>query len=119
MAERLINAGFNTLIGISIVFAVLILISFIISLFKYIPAIMGFFSKIKKAIAGLFKRNKKNSAIISIEAVDKTIEQIVHKEEHSNDLELVAVITAAICAATGQSADSFIVRSVRKVGRKG
>ncbi len=110
MAEKLINAGLNTVIGLSVVFGVLILISFIISLFKYIPKIQGYFAD---------RKNKKSAKSEKAELMEKAIEQIVKKEEMSNDLELVAVITAAICAATNQSSDSFVVRSVRKVGRKG
>lgn len=105
LGAKLKNAGFNTIIGLATVFFVLILISFIISLFKYIPRIQNYFEE---------KKKKKSES-----SVDKTIEQIVQKEELSNDLELVAVITAAICAATDRSADSFVVRSVKKVRRKG
>ena len=32
--------------------------------------------------------------------------------------ELVAAITAAICAYTGSSSDGFVVRSIRKINRK-
>ena len=39
-------------------------------------------------------------------------------ENVQDDLELVAVISAAIAAATGTSADGFVVRSVRKVNRR-
>lgn len=121
MAERLINAGLNTLIGISIVFLVLILISFVISLFKYIPKIQSFFEKLKakRQAKKAAKKAGKSGKSENVELMDKTIEQIIQKEELCNDLELVAVITAAIQAATNQSASSFVVRSVRKVGRKG
>ena len=36
----------------------------------------------------------------------------------ANDTELIAVITAAICASTGASSDSFVVRSIKKVKRR-
>ncbi len=111
MAEKLINAGFNTLIGLTVVFLVLILISFIISMFKYISVIEKYFADRKQR-----KELSKNK---SEESVNKTIEQIVIKEELSNDLELVAVITAAISAATNHNSDSFVVRSVKKVSMKG
>ena len=32
--------------------------------------------------------------------------------------ELVAAITAAICAYTGSSSDGFVVRSIRKINRR-
>ena len=35
----------------------------------------------------------------------------------TDDLELVAVIAAAIAASTGASPDGFVVRSIRKVKR--
>ncbi len=36
------------------------------------------------------------------------------EEELVDDLELVAVITAAIAAATGSSADGLVVRSIKR-----
>ena len=122
MAERLLHAGMNTLVGLAVVFSVLILIAWIISLFKYTVYLEKFLAdrKAKKAEKKRKKQEAKNGVkTISEESVDKTIEQIVQKEELSNDLELVAVIMAAIHAATGQSLDSFVVRSIKKVGRKG
>lgn len=122
MAERLLHAGLNTLVGLTVVFAVLILIAWIISLLKYTVYLEKFFAERKKRkeekkkLKALKKQGEKAQIV---ESVDKTIEQIVKKEELSNDLELVAVITAAICAATGQSSDSFVVRSVKKVGMRG
>ena len=104
LGERMQNALFNALIGISSVFIVLMLISFIIYLFKYIP-------KIKE----LFTKGDKNSPSAVLE---KTIAEIEGKEELVDDMELVAVITAAICAATGTTSDSFVVRSIKKADRK-
>lgn len=95
------NAALNTLMGICIVVLMLTLISFIISLFKYIP-------KLKD------KLSKKKEFVIEDKAEDKIVEQIIEKEELSDDTELVAVITAAICAAANASGDSFVVRSIRK-----
>ena len=48
--------------------------------------------------------------------MDNTIAQIVQKEEEElvDDLELAAVIAAAVAAYTGTSADGFVVRSIRK-----
>ena len=50
--------------------------------------------------------------------LEKTIAQNEEKEELVDDTELVAVITAAICAATGARSDSFVVRSIKKADRK-
>lgn len=104
LGERMKDAMFNAIVGIVSVFLVLILISFIIYLFKYIP-------KIKE----LFTKGDTNSPSAVLE---KTIAQIEEKEELVDDTELVAVITAAICAATGTSSDSFVVRSIKKADRK-
>lgn len=108
LGDSLVKAGMNTLIGVITVFLVLILISFIISLFGFIP-------KIQAKMA-----NRKNKEVKE-ESIDNTIAQIVEKEEIdvTDDLELVAVIAAAIAASEGAaSADGFVVRSVRKVNRR-
>ena len=99
------DAGINTVICLAVVFAVLIFISFLISLFKYIP----------KLEAALSKKDKKTEIIEN--AVVNTVSQIEVKEEEeelSDDLELVAVITAAIAASAGTSTDGFVVRSIRR-----
>ena len=110
MADKLKDAGINTLICIAVVFTVLIFIALIISLFKYI-------NKAETAIAAR-KSRKESDKNIAETAIDNTISQITAKEEEElNDLELVAVIAAAIAAATGSSTDDFVVRSIRKVRR--
>lgn len=98
-------AGINTLICLLMVFAVLIFISFLISLFKYIP-------KIEAALA----KKKENKSELATSAVSNAVSQIEAKEEEElvDDLELVAVITAAIAASTGTSTDGFVVRSIRR-----
>ena len=99
------DAGINTVICLAVVFAVLIFISFLISLFKYIP----------KLEAALSKNDKKTE--LAENAVVNTVSQIEVKEEEeelSDDLELVAVITAAIAASAGTSTDGFVVRSIRR-----
>lgn len=103
--EKMGKAGMNTLIGMGTVFIVLIGMSFIISLFKYIGA------------AGSKKKETKKTD--GATAVDNTIAQIVEKEEAAmDDLELVAVITAAIAASEGTSSDGLVVRSIRKVNKQ-
>lgn len=98
-SENMGKAGLNTLLGMGTVFAVLILISFIISAFNLIPKIQG-----------MFKKDKTPAST----AVDSTIAQIIEKEELSDDLELVAVISAAIASYEGTSSDGFVVRSIRR-----
>ena len=105
-AENMEKAGLNTLLGMGTVFAVLILISLIIGCFGLIPKMQNMF-------------NKKSKAEEKAEAVDNTIAQIIEKEELSDDLELVAVIAAAIAASEGAaSTDGFVVRSIKRAGNK-
>ncbi len=105
--ENMKKAGLNTLLGMGTVFCVLILISFIISAFGLIS----------KAQAKLGKKNK--AVETKTAALDNTIAQIAKKEELSDDLELVAVIAAAIAASEGAaSTDGFVVRSIRRAGNK-
>ncbi len=106
LGEKMTNAALNTLLGMGTVFAVLILISLIISLFAFIPKIQAAFSK----------KDKKSE---TEKSVDNTIAQIIEAEE-ADDTELIAVISAAIAAyeaANGGSADGVVIRSVRKVNR--
>ncbi len=102
--ELMTNAALNTVIGMGTVFVVLILISLIISAFVFIPKIQAAFAKKEEKVEEVKK-----------EAVDNTIAQIVETEELSDDLELVAVIAAAIAASEGAaSTDGFVVRSIRR-----
>jgi sodium pump decarboxylase gamma subunit len=103
--ELMKKAALNTLLGMGTVFAVLILISLLISCFSLLP-------KLQKKMA---KKPETKS-----EPVDKAINQIIEKEEASeeNDLELAAVIAAAVAAYVGSgSADGYVVRSIRRRNR--
>jgi len=103
-AEKLENAGLNTLLGMGMAFAVLIIISLIISLFPI--------------FIGGNKKKKVNDKELAKEAMDNTISQIEEKEDLVGDAELVAVIAAAIAAYEGSaSTDGFQVRSIRKVNK--
>jgi sodium pump decarboxylase gamma subunit len=107
MGDAMTKAALNTIIGMGTVFIVLILISFIIALFGFIPKIQAKMAE---------RKNKKEEI-----GIDNTISQIVEKEEVdvTDDYELVAVIAAAIAASEGAaSTDGFVVRSVRKVNRR-
>ena len=107
MKDMMVKAALNTLIGMGTVFVVLILISMIISLFGFIPKIQAKFSKKDK--------EEKASGIEQPVVTTITQEEVV---EETDDLELVAVIAAAIAASEGAaSADGFVVRSIRKVRR--
>ena len=100
-SETIVKALENTVMGISIVFCMLLLISFIISLLKLVNKI------------GAKKTPEKAPAV---PAADTT------EAEETDDTELVAVITAAIYAyeqAMGNDvpADGLVVRSIRKVNK--
>lgn len=107
--EKMGKAGLNTLMGMGTVFVVLILISLIISCFGLIP-------KVQAAFAGKNAKAEEEKK----EAVDNAISQIEEREEElADDLELVAVISAAIAASEGAAGtDGFVVRSVRRIGRR-
>ena len=110
VGENMERAALNTLLGMGTVFAVLILIMFIISSFSLI-------SKFEKASAN----RKEKKAAKKADAVDNTIAQIIEKEETelADDLELVAVISAAIAAYEGSaSTDGFVVRSIKKSNKR-
>lgn len=99
--EKMEKAALNTLLGMGSVFVILILICILISLFSFIPKLM----------------NRPKKANTSEQSMDNAIAQIVENEEENltDDLELVAVIAAAIAASEGASStDGFVVRSIRK-----
>ena len=98
--EKMATAGMNTLMGMGTVFIVLILISLIIYCFKVIPYLQD-----KIANRGADKAEK-------VEAVAET--PASEPQQLTDDLELVAVISAAIAASTGTSTDSFVVRSIHR-----
>lgn len=105
--ENMKKAGLNTLLGMGTVFAVLILISFIISAFGFIPKIQAKFSK------------KNNEVAVKPAAAVSPAPAAVPEEDLTDDLELVAVIAAAIAASEGASStDGFVVRSIRRAGNK-
>lgn len=105
--DKMAKAGMNTLLGMGSVFAVLILIMYIIEAFKFIPKIQAVFSK-KKEVAPAPKEVPAQTAPVAEEVV-----------EEADDLELVAVIAAAIAAYEGQtSTDGFVVRSIKKSRRR-
>lgn len=110
MSDSMAKAGMNTLLGMGSVFAVLILISLIISSFGLISK---FQNRADKNAAA--KVAPKSETATSIE---KTVAQIAQQEESvavADDTELIAVIAAAIAASQGQtSTDGFVVRSIKR-----
>jgi sodium pump decarboxylase gamma subunit len=80
--------------GMSIVFIVLILIAFIIWLFKFID-------------------QPKKKEVVVPESIPT---QVTIEEDETDDLELVAVISAAIAASLNTTTDKLQVKSFRKIG---
>ena len=104
LAANMQRAGMNTLMGIGIVFLMLVFLSFVIGLFKYIEKFRNVGKK-KAAEEAPKAEEAPAPAIAQSEAAD---------EDFADDLELVAVISAAIAAYENTSGDSFVVRSIKK-----
>lgn len=99
MGEKMAKAGMNTLMGMGTVFVVLILISLIIYCFRFISAAE------KKA-----PENRAPEQKVPVAAAPPAIPE----EDFTDDLELAAVIAAAVAASEGVPADAFVVRSIRR-----
>ena len=116
MGEILSKAGLNTVLGMGTVFVVLILISVIISLMKYIPKLQEAFTK--KNTAQAAQAAAPETTVSAVQSTVPVTETAVPEEETADDGELVAVITAAIAAAEAEAeeipADGFVVRSIRR-----
>ena len=94
--EKMAQAGRNTLIGLITVFVILLLLSLVISCFKFIAP------------------KKKDKAAPKTEFVNKTVPK---KTSSADDEELTAVIIAAICAAQGSDyvPGQYRLKSIRRV----
>ena len=104
--EILQKAGLNTIIGMGTVFVILIFISLVIALLPKFTGMIENFGKKKEAPAVPAAAPK------AAPAAPAAVE-----EELVDDLELVAVISAAIAAYTGTSSDGFVVRSIKRSDR--
>ena len=101
--EILQKAGLNTIIGMGTVFVILIFISLVIALLPKFTGMIENFGKKKETPAAPAAAPK------AAPAAPAAVE-----EELVDDLELVAVISAAIAAYTGTSSDGFVVRSIKR-----
>lgn len=116
MGEKMSKAAMNTLMGMGTVFIVLIFIAFVIGQFEKI-------NKASVAIANWWENRKnKNSVTESEEASQTESVPVVAPIAVANpmdDSQLVAVITAAVVAASTATGgtDKLIVRSIRKAKR--
>lgn len=104
LPEALVNTG----IGMGTVFVVLILISFIIYLFKFIPKLMN-------------REKKAEERPAPVPAAPAKREKTVVKEtKKSDDGQIIAVIAAAVAAQMTEetgvpvAADGLVIRSIKK-----
>jgi len=105
--EKMTKAGMNTLMGMGVVFVVLIFISWVIGMFKYISV---FEAKMKA------KNAPAPAAPAPAAAPAPVAAPVVEEEEYVDDTELISVIAAAIAASEGKtSANGLVVRSIKRV----
>ena len=115
MGEMLQQAGLNTLLGMGTTFAVLILLSLIIAAFGKV-----FTSWDKKKI----EKEEQQKASAAAEApAPARVSQGSLAAQSSDDDALIAVIAAAVTAYREQAEptvapDGFVVRKIRRIGRK-
>ncbi len=98
LGETMQKAGLNTVMGILIVFCMLVVMSGVIKCFEIIP---------------MLEKKAKEKNTPEERTVVTPVAAAAPKNE-TDDLQLVAVIAAAIAASTGASTDSFVVRSIKK-----
>ena len=104
MGQILEKAGLNTLLGMGTVFAVLIFIAFIISLFRVFPYLEK--RKAEKQAA---------SQTVAAETAKMETDSGESAGEMVQNAELAAVIAAAVAAYEGKtSTDGLVVRSIRR-----
>lgn len=121
--EQMAKAGSNTLIGMGTVFVVLIFISLIIAqLEKIAKAITNCSNKVSAWWHGRKEKKKETDAGTEEQHVsDQTTPgtAVTAASNPMEDTELVAVITAAVVAASVASggSDKLIVRSIKKAKR--
>lgn len=100
--EKMQKAALNTVMGMGTVFVVLIFISLLIGCF-------GLFNK-----SEIKKEQPQQPAALALSVPEEEEDE---EEDVTQDLELVAVISAAIAAAEGTSVEGFQVRSIKKAKR--
>ena len=105
MGKLIERAGLNTVMGIGIVFLALLFLSFLIGRLHIIP--------------DLIEKKEAEKAPVAPAAPAPVAAPVVEEEEDlMDDLELVAVITAAIASSETTSGDGFVVRSIKKANRR-
>lgn len=102
---RFVDGLSTFLIGVSIVFAILVLLIFIIK-------------AISKVVASIENTGKGAQVSVQSKQAEPVLVATPIIEKKTDDLELVAVITAVIAASMGTTTDKLQVRSLRKVERR-
>lgn len=136
--EKLGSAAANSLFGIATVAIILMLMVGVISCFRFIPMLEAKYAvwaekraviqAEKKARKAKLKEQKRRAKLglpevdeaqeeASVKAEAEAAAENLSAENLAADLELVAVITAAIAAMEGVPADGLVVRSIRRSPR--
>lgn len=99
MSEKLMATFYVTILGIGITFLVLIFLQYCIVL-----------------MSAMLNRGK-GKAAVAVKESNVTLERPVpvDLQPESEDEELIAVLTAAVAACMGRSADTFVVRNVLRI----
>ncbi len=111
--EKMSKAAMNTLMGMGTVFIVLIFIAFIIAQFEKI-------NKLVESVGTWWKnRKEKRSEEVTLESETVATPVATTAVNPMDDSQLVAVITAAVVAASTANGgtDKLVVRSIRKAKR--
>ena len=123
LSTKMGQAVSNFAIGVIIVFVILLFLAFIISLFKYLnpDARKKKAAQKKAAQSGQERPAGVKTAEVNAQA-QAAVQQpaaAANAAEQKDDLEIVAVIAAAIAAAEADlgpsSGDGYVVRSIRKL----
>ncbi len=134
LGEKIQKAFLNMLLGMGLVFVILIFLSLLISCFRFISVIQNRFKKesripegtgasLAHADTAVGRRNtrKEAPAAPDVRPAAAPAEAVTAQSteepaaEGMDDLELVAVIAAAIAASENIPADGLRVRSIRRV----
>lgn len=102
LGEKLVSSIAITILGMAVVFVVLIIIAYSLDLLR--------------VVLGETDKKQSDKKIGSQEPATKQNPQDVYKSDE--DIELVVLLTAAIAAKRGSSADDFFVKSIRKLPQR-
>lgn len=104
MGVQMERAALNTVMGLGIVFLTLLFLSWLIGQLHIIP--------------DMIEGRSKKAEPAAVPDMAPVAAPVVEEEELVDDLELVAVITAAIAAYENTSGDGFVVRSIKKANKR-